>query len=61
MEINFDKFFEYLDEKLEEVKFADPQTDVSHGYNSGAEVMCNYAKCALMMLHTEYVKEKVSA
>ena len=59
MDIDFGKYFQFLEEKLKEVSFEDPQSDCGTGFNSGAETMFHYGTMALLDLQAEYVHEKI--
>ena len=57
--MDFEKKFEYLEEKLNKIKFDDPQSDYAKGFNTGAQTMFYYGRIALMDLQNECVSNKV--
>lgn len=59
MGINFEKYFQILEEKLKEVQIADPQSDCGTGFNMGADTMFHYGQMVLMDIQADYVREKI--
>ena len=59
--MNIEKYFDYLKDKMEEVKIDPADTAIGEAYNDGLHTMLNYAQIALMNIQGELIREKVSA
>jgi hypothetical protein len=56
--MNFEKYRNYMKEKLEEVKI-DSRTQVGKAYNDGIETMYHYAMAMLSIAETDHFMERV--
>ena len=59
MGIDFEKYFQFLEEKLKEIQFEDPQSDSGTCFNRGAETMFYYGRIALLEIQNDYTFEKI--
>lgn len=58
--MNIEKYFDYLKDKLEEVKIDPADTAIGEAYNDGLHTMLSYAQIALMNIRTDMMREQIS-